>query len=62
VKAKDLTGQRFGRLKVVSQLPSGSRGEARWKCDCDCGNETPVRASNLMQGVTRSCGCLKRSD
>lgn len=50
----DLTGQRFGRLAVISYVPSTG-----WLCQCDCGSETRVCGTNLRRGHTRSCGCLK---
>lgn len=53
----DLTGRRFGRLKVL--FYSGHIGvDRQWKCKCDCGNVTDVRTSVLLQGKTKSCGCL----
>ncbi len=55
--AIDMTGERFGRLVVVSRSES-IRGVARWLCRCDCGRETVVRANHLRCGNTRSCGCL----
>jgi hypothetical protein len=60
VKAPDLTGQRFGRLVVVSREENGKGGRARWSCQCDCGSETVVRAKDLRAGHTRSCGCIQR--
>lgn len=56
----DLTGERFGRLLVLERA-QGMAGVARWRCKCDCGNETIVRAASLRRKVgtpTRSCGCL----
>lgn len=51
----DLTGKTVGRLYVVGRLESG-----RWRCICDCGNETIVTAASLRGNrATRSCGCLK---
>ena len=50
----NLLGKRFGRLLVTEKIEPG-----RWKCKCDCGNETIVRAGGLTSGKTRSCGCLK---
>ena len=55
----DLTGQRFGRLTVMNQVPSKTRN-ARWLCKCDCGGETTALSTTLRRGETRSCGCLKR--
>lgn len=55
-KAKDLTGQRFGRLTVVGRADDQ---KGAWKCRCDCGNETMARANSLLSGNTRSCGCLQ---
>lgn len=58
----DLTGQRFGKLTVISKdedyiRPSGKR-EHRYLCRCECGREVTVIKSNLIRN-TRSCGCLK---
>ena len=58
----NLVGQRFGRLTVLERVddivsPSGNVCVA-WKCKCDCGNETIIRSSSLLQGNTKSCGCL----
>lgn len=61
-KFKDLTGQRFGKLMVVSReddyiKPNGTK-IIQWKCVCDCGNEVVVRGEYLRSGDTKSCGCL----
>lgn len=62
-KAKDLTGQRFGKLLVLSKADSlkDSSGATRamWTCKCDCGNIVVVRSELLRLGKTKSCGCLK---
>jgi len=52
----DLTGQRFGELTVLYQVPSRDRNSS-WLCQCDCGKKTIVRAPNLKFGGTRTCGC-----
>ena len=56
----DLTGQRFGRLIVVRFIGTSKARQAIWRCQCDCGKETDVRASSLRCGDTTSCGCLQR--
>lgn len=53
----NLTGQRFGNLTVIEVHGQDAHRAYRWKCQCDCGNETVVRGSQLKSGVTRSCGC-----
>ena len=51
-------GQRFNMLTVVSKAPSEGRHNM-WLCRCDCGNHTVVRASVLVKGHTKSCGCYR---
>lgn len=55
----DLTGKRFGRLTVIKRAENYRGCQAQWKCKCDCGNETVVRAMYLKNGSTKSCGCYK---
>lgn len=56
---KDFVGKRFGNLTVLSYAGK-SAGMHRWRCKCDCGNETIVGQTLLQTGKTRSCGCLKQ--
>jgi hypothetical protein len=35
-------------------------GKVRWMCVCECGEQRTVAAISLMQGTSKSCGCLKR--
>lgn len=56
----DLTGQRFGRLTVVSRAENDKNKTPRWRCLCDCGKETVVLGHLLRNGNTRSCGCFGR--
>ena len=61
-KRIDLTGQRFGRLTVISyneEISKQKKG-VHWNCKCDCGNETVVWSGNLRKGNTISCGCYNR--
>jgi len=57
---KDITGQRFARLTVIGRAENATDGTARWKCVCDCGDETVSSGSNLRRGSARSCGCLQK--
>jgi hypothetical protein len=57
-RAIDLTGMRYGRLKVIKQQGSVNR-HAAWLCECECGNRVVKFARHLKRGSTKSCGCLK---
>ena len=50
-----LTGQRFGKLKVIEFLGVKYR-QTQWKCVCDCGNFTVASVGNLRNGHTKACG------
>lgn len=54
----DLTGERFGRLMVVSA--TRLKGKLAWECDCDCGNTHIVQSKYLHAGKVNSCGCIRR--
>lgn len=65
-KFVDITGEKYGMLTVVERStdyvsPKGYKS-VRWRCVCDCGNETIVRACYLKSGAIRSCGCIKVTD
>lgn len=55
--AKDLTGERFGRLTVVRFDHYSRTGQQYYECKCDCGNTKLVQASHLQSGNVSSCGC-----
>ena len=53
----NLTGKIYGHLKVMSTIKErASNGELQWRCKCECGSYTNVRASKLVSGRTSSCG------
>lgn len=56
----DLTGQKFGKLTVLKSYGNDKWGERMWICNCECGNQTIVRSSDLRYGTTKSCGCYAR--
>lgn len=53
-----LKGLRFGRLVALERETVKTSDTFNWKCICDCGNFTSVKASRLKYGWTKSCGCL----
>ena len=58
--AKDLSSMTFGALTVLEKTGEKRRTDLLWLCKCNCGNTVTVPATLLLQGKTRSCGCLKR--
>lgn len=65
--SNNLSGYRFGRLKVVSlsrvdkRIKNGVTIGSRvyWDCVCDCGTRRIVEAYKLSSGHTKSCGCYQ---
>ena len=57
---KDLTGQKFGKLTVL-KLDHIQIRTRYWLCECDCTmhNKKVVKEVYLINGNTRSCGCLR---
>lgn len=65
-KNVNLVGQTFGRLTVLEfagfkQFPCGAK-QKQWKCKCNCNQENIIYAlsNQLLQGNTKSCGCLRK--
>lgn len=61
----DLTGMRFGLLKVVEKQEgkTDSSKSCYWLCKCECGNVVSRKTSNLKRaykGAVPNCGCLNR--
>lgn len=56
-KAKNLTGELFGKLRVKEKTDRRSDGRVMWRCECACGNEVYVKSSDLTQGRKTHCGC-----
>ncbi|MDD3019487.1 MAG: hypothetical protein PHX61_00740 [Alphaproteobacteria bacterium] len=58
---KDLRGQRFGRLVVVSESPKRTKSRGvYWLCQCDCGKVKEIASQSLIRGFTTSCGCYNK--
>lgn len=53
----ELIGKRFGRLTVTCAR-RGSLGHVFFVGVCDCGATKETRASHVISGRARSCGCL----
>jgi len=53
-----IVGKKYGKLTVIKRVKSGSRGQARWLCECDCGIKTTKDGAQIASSHTKSCGCL----
>jgi len=61
MKARDIAGQRFGRLTALQATDKRTHnGSIVWLCRCDCGTETEISYNELMYTDTFSCGCMRR--
>lgn len=58
MKVKDITGQKFGRLTIISKMNNYHKKRVWWLCICDCGNLVEISGTTLRSGHTKSCGCL----
>lgn len=56
----EIAGLQFGRLTVHIEACRNSSGHPTWECRCTCGETVLVPASRLLDGTTRSCGCLAK--
>ena len=57
-RAKDITGQRVGKLTAIKFLRK-ENNRYIWLFRCDCGKEKEVCKQRVLSKLTRSCGCLR---
>jgi hypothetical protein len=57
---KELAGRRFGRLVALRYHGRNNSEKSVWWCRCDCGREKAVQGACLLNGRSKSCGCLMR--
>lgn len=57
MKIKDISGQKFERLLVVSFVER-KKNQSLFLCKCDCGNYVTKSSNALKTGHNKSCGCL----
>lgn len=57
---KNLIGQRFNMLTVISKDPQLDSYKCRqWICQCDCGKIVKLRTGKLTSNTIKSCGCWR---
>ena len=52
----DITGQRFGQWVAIEPVE-----DLKWLCKCDCGTFKKVAGKSLWRGLSKSCGCYRKS-
>jgi len=58
--AKDLTGRKFGALRVLGKAINQGQWDVQYLCRCVCGREMAVTRHALLKGTRRDCGCKHR--
>ena len=67
INTHDIIGMKFGKLQVLDHAKhwydktlGGDKLRHSYLCQCDCGGVVIVRRQCLLNGYTKSCGCLKK--
>src|SRR3989442_534222 len=60
-RIKDITGDTFGKLKVLEFSHFDKKRRTYWLCECSCENKTKksILGANLKRGNTKTCGCSR---
>lgn len=58
----ELPGQKVGRLTITDKYIKNDKGEKKYLCHCDCGNEKYILERTLRYGGAESCGCLRKEN
>jgi len=55
-----LAGKKFGKLTLIEVSAKEHGTRPHWRCRCECGSITNAAEANILNGHTRSCGCIHR--
>ena len=58
-KDREEIGKKYGRLTVIEVIRP-NKGETKFRCKCDCGNEYIGTGKYIKYGNIVSCGCLSK--
>lgn len=58
---EDLTGKKFGHWTAIEKAENNKYNTVMWLCKCDCEKQTEraVRGTDLINGKSISCGCIR---
>lgn len=60
-KKIDIIGKKFGKLTIIDGAYIKDY-RVYLRCKCDCGNEKIILRENITRGLTKSCGCYKKTN
>lgn len=58
MRRKFVPTKKYGRWTIVSPATRSASNALRWVCVCDCGTEKIVHQNTMLNGTSKSCGCL----
>lgn len=53
-------GNKYNRLTILEEIEPITKYKRRFRCICECGNESLCQLYNLKSGNVQSCGCYNR--
>lgn len=56
----DITGMKFGRWTALYRVEDVNSVNPMWVCRCECGTQKEIDKSSLIDGRSKSCGCLRQ--
>lgn len=54
---QSIVGKKYAFLTVIEYIGRDEKSRRKYRCLCDCGNETIVLGDSILTGNTKSCGC-----
>lgn len=60
--SRGIIGKKFKYLTVLEFDRHDKKGQAYYKCRCECGKEISVRSDCLKAGNNSSCGCRQKEN
>ena len=60
MKYKNQIGKKYGKLLILEEDKNINKRGTYYKCQCDCGNIKTVLGFNIINGRTKSCGCITK--
>lgn len=60
MSAKVTVGMRFSRWAAIEPVENRPKSREKWVFQCDCGTVKEVAVRTVLEGKSRSCGCLRK--